>query len=748
MASSSSLHPKSNNHREHTGVLKPQEQNKVSEHVRTKIHKTNTQLCKKDVENQDPNAAKPTKGGSKMLGVSRLPVLAKSLHSAGPDTSEETGHKKWEERPLLGKVQKKKMCTKPVPFNFSQPRIRNQKSTEAPSETARDSGITLTHLAQQLTGKTPNKHRLQTSAKHSRNPEGRNIALSLKCHTFAGSKLKNANADEELLSNKVAPSVQRDLRTQLDTETDGADHKADYPPINKGRIQTLVSARCTTELNSAVTQTPRPFICPSGSGSSVYLPERVSVKKKGCRRAEAVSEKTVLFSPDPSALSSILLNEGVKVGGTDGATPRGSICPSGRGVSIYSAQRVPIKRPQTHTAAAAARPAGAEPFSPDPSALRSILLNEGVKAGAVTTPRCSVAPSGRKTSIYSAQRVPVKKTQTEAVTFGGTVPFSPDPVALSSILLNEGVKVGGPTGTTPRVSVCPSRRGTSIYSAQRVPVRKPRAEEAGRTGASQTPTLKGTPQRVPLSQSQSVRRLISRHKTPLVSESPGFSKTQAPNTDGSAKQEEDVVQRLFQEEQECENEQMQKEGEDVSPCHLLQHHQPTETGRKLEDSMDQCRLEEENKPPAAQPFIQAPHRQSVIVFGARAQMPQDTGQTQPCVAQSGDSAPLVQTVGSQGDLKSDQNKVLSPGGLCKTKASSLSMAACVLRRRLPPLEELFLDDECATYTSRQQFWPAQPRCINPVASLLLFQDSTCFVPISWTSSSLGPVSHLSSPIRA
>ena len=42
--------------------------------------------------------------------------------------------------------------------------------------------------------------------------------------------------------------------------------------------------------------------------------------------------------------------------------------------------------------------------------------------------------------------------------------FSPDAAALQSILLNEGVKVAGPIGTTPRHSVCPPGRGTSIYT--------------------------------------------------------------------------------------------------------------------------------------------------------------------------------------------------------------------------------------------------------------------------------------------
>lgn len=45
-----------------------------------------------------------------------------------------------------------------------------------------------------------------------------------------------------------------------------------------------------------------------------------------------------------------------------------------------------------------------------------------------------------------------------------SVQFSPDPAALQSILQNEGVKAGGPVGTTPRSSVCPPSRATSIYT--------------------------------------------------------------------------------------------------------------------------------------------------------------------------------------------------------------------------------------------------------------------------------------------
>lgn len=56
-------------------------------------------------------------------------------------------------------------------------------------------------------------------------------------------------------------------------------------------------------------------------------------------------------------------------------------------------------------------------------------------------------------------------------------------------------------------------------------------------------------------------------------------------------------------------------------------------------------------------------------------------------------------------------------------------SAAALRRR-HNLEEIILDEECATYTSRLLSCPLQPRCGNPVATTLLFQDSTVSNPAS------------------
>ncbi|MCJ8741493.1 hypothetical protein PDJAM_G00071400 [Pangasius djambal] len=782
--SPAALLPQNHRQKEHVGILKHQELNKVPENSRVKL--CTAQSSKRGAENKDPNeTAKPAKGVNKLTGVSRLPVLAKSLQLSVTDISPNPAHKRWEERPLLGKAQKRKACTKPVPFSLSQSRTRNQRGNEASPEPVVKPGNPTTHLTRHTPAKTlsVSHHRTKTGAatqntgvkctEHANNALTNSVSLSTEIHTSTAFKLKNPETGSDIVS-----AIQKDLSTKLGNITlahseltkdgrfsfkdGGFEDQADCGPSTKGCVQTLLAADCKTGMSEGVgnavasSRTPRVSTCPSGPGSNVYLPQRVSVKKKkGCRGAEAISENSMPFSPDPSALRSILLNEGIKVGDLDGATSRVSTCPSGRGTSIYSAQRVPIRKPQTHTAASAGESAGgAVTFSPDPSALRSILLNEGVKPGAVMTPRA--CPSGRATSVYSAQRVPVKKAPSEASTAAGTVSFSPDPSALRSILHNEGVKAGSSGVTTPRVSACPSIRATSIYTAQRVPVKKARAEEAAHTGISRTPIRKWTPQRVPASQSQSVRRLNSTHRARLLTISPGFGETHAPSTAGSSQQEEEVVQRLFQEEPEHEgNEQMEDGGDEVTPGQSLQHHQSAEHKLKHEGDTDaeanRCHSEKE-KIPAAQPFIQAPHRQSVIVFSSGQKLLAQSGAQTASIQTSQHAAQLQpctdQTSRSQSELNSETDRPVTPGKLCKAKASSLSLAVCALKRRLPPLEEMFLDEECAMYTSRQQSWPAQPRCYNPVASTLLFQDSIHFVPIVVTCPSPSPVPHFSSPIKA
>lgn len=67
------------------------------------------------------------------------------------------------------------------------------------------------------------------------------------------------------------------------------------------------------------------------------------------------------------------------------------------------------------------------------------------------------------------------------------------------------------------------------------------------------------------------------------------------------------------------------------------------------------------------------------------------------------------------------------------KPCVLSSPVAMLRKRLPPLEELRMDEEVATYTTisvsaAPGFLPHRPRCGNPLASVLHFEESSVSAP--------------------
>lgn len=94
---------------------------------------------------------------------------------------------------------------------------------------------------------------------------------------------------------------------------------------------------------------------------------------------------------------------------------------------------------------------------------------------------------------------------------------------------------------------------------------------------------------------------------------------------------------------------------------------------------------EKEKLPAAQPFIQAPHRQSVIVFSSGQKLLSQNGAS---IQTSQHAAQLQlftdQTSRSQSGLNSETDRPVSPGKQCKTKGEKvtlgeLSMIRYVLR---------------------------------------------------------------------
>ncbi|KAI2649687.1 Tastin [Labeo rohita] len=758
MASSNPLRPQNRSQQDQGGVLKHQE------------FKSKSASSKRGSENLDPNAsAENGKGVSKLKGVSRLPVLAKSLQPALSELSQNPSHNRWEQRPLTSKAQKKRTCTKPVPFNLSQSRTHSQRNTGIPQEKP-----PMTHSTRLTPG--AKVRNLNHSAKTETPSHKATTPGVLRAQANSSQRLQPGSHVENSVSNKDSTDVHPPShKSGHSSHTDLSSRLGSITLVpSKLPEDSVLSHLCKTSLSKVVvnfdnqepkdkqcfpstTQShvsvkavhsvlpcegsntfgaqnmmPRLSTCPPGPGTSNNLPQRVVKKSRGI---DVTTEKARLFSPDPSALRSILQSDGTRQGEHVGATPRASTCPTGRGTSIYSAQRIPAKKTQKEAPVEAKSPTGSA-FSPDPSALRGILQNNGA------TPHAPTGLTGRPTSIYSAQRVPVRKPKTDEsaavkAPAGNAVSFSPDPAALRSILLNEGVKAGG---ATPRVSTCPTGRGTSIYSAQRVPVKKnkPEAVAAAATTTSQcanrTPVMKWTPQRVPNTKPQSLRKLCTTQKMSSLRGSPGLRESHDPSTGLLVCQEgEDVVQRLFEDQEQTDDDQINQNG--ITSQELLNSHQSAKAQSTIKDNS-----ENEGKK-TAQPFIQAAHRGSVIVFSSSKRLgperSQDTLKTlQLCEGQltSHNALPLQsdQSSGSQINPSLD----LPKESLSKAPTVTHSTAVSALRRRHIPLEEMFLDDECATYTSRLLSCPLQPRCGNPVATTLLFQDSTCFLPIG-----------LSSPVR-
>ncbi|XP_056154938.1 uncharacterized protein troap [Lampris incognitus] len=169
--------------------------------------------------------------------------------------------------------------------------------------------------------------------------------------------------------------------------------------------------------------------------------------------------------------------------------------------------------------------------------------------------------------------------------------------------------------------------------------------------------------------------------------------------------------------------------------------------------------EQEQKNIGSQLFFQAPHRESVILFSTGKKLFKV-----PCfetvensVQQEQRSTVLaVQRMEQHGTVLAaqrlqlpineeypsgsepawqDNPSILSlPRDFFVPKNCAHSPAMALLRKRLPPVEELRLDAEVATYASRPApapptLQPPRPRCGNPLAFILHFQESTTFVPI-------------------
>ncbi|XP_068996913.1 uncharacterized protein troap [Embiotoca jacksoni] len=615
----------------------------------------------KDSENKHPGSLEIGRKATVRPGVSRLPVPIKSLRLQTPcDFSQ--SHCKWEEKPLAGKARKKKPCTRPVPFNLSQP-----KSTRAVTENQQPLTV-----AQSRTGtRAIQPENNVCNGKPSKHPAVSNIGGD-----SSKSLGKSHGKTKEKASNLSGQS---------------------------GTFSTF--------------KTSAPLSNPLSSISLKH--HNTALSAEVC-----LDNKNPLSLKDPSKIS------------------------HGSQTTNLTTQGNPIKG------------LTGEKFQADHKALLSILQNEGVIVSGLAS-----ATRQSKAYNYLPQRVSVMKSQQKAGPTSGSVKsvqFSPDPAALQTILQNEGVKAEGVVGATPRNSVCPTGRGTSIYTVLRVPVRKNQAAGAPAVVAlKETPLKTWTPQRV----------RDTRHK-PMSSMKWHLSTQQSPYCTPGLKscksnlqphQEQEVVQRLFDDQEDGQNlngtdkdTETQAEQLPVQTAATKPHceEKVEETSRTNDDDDDDDDDEEEElKSMGGQIFLQAPHRESVIFFSTgkklfRAQHFKKQGSSEQH-HQDGPASSAQRKVllaHDEGPTESEPSRQINSSvqhlhrDLIVQNTRSLSPAVAMLCKRLPPLEELRLDEEVSTYMSvcvpaPPGFLPPRPRCGNPLASILHFEESTKFVPIGFDLSS-------------
>ncbi|XP_071332188.1 ras guanine nucleotide exchange factor R isoform X2 [Trachinotus anak] len=640
-------------------------------------------LSKQESENKDPGISEMGKKAPVRPGVSRLPVLAKSHRLQTPSDFSQS-HCRWEEKPLAGKAKKKKPCTRPVPFNLSQPKSsrstnENQQPLTVPQcQTGTDAaqpenGVCIARCKTQNINSKPTKHQAVLNSHVDSTHKSHRKATENISHLSGKSGLPNTFKTPATLSSPLSAIPNNTLQNSAPSSAQPA----------------LSAETCLENMNLLSLKDPTKTLHAS---QNTQQTSQVNFSKGSADKREN-------FQSDHSALLSILRNEGVSTTGLGSATPQ------------------------------------------------SKLYN------------------------YLPQRVSVMKSRQKAgPTTVKLVQFSPDPAALQSILQNEGVTAGGLVGATPQRSVCPSGRGTSVYTAQRVPVRKNHAEATGGPAVAlrETPLKKWTPQRVRDTRHQPMSAMkwhLSTQQSPYVS-SPGLKSCKT----NLQPQQEEVVQRLFDDQVDEQNTNVTDRDPETQAQQLAV--QASITNTHCDELVETSRAntskdeeqEQEQKIVGEQPFFQAPQRESVIFFSTgkklfraprfkKEEISSDQNQHGTVLSEQRKVQPVHEEVSSVSQPTSQINPPIQ--GLHRDitvqKSCGLSPAVALLRKRLPPLEELRMDEEVATYTSvsvaaASGFHPPRPRCGNPLASILHFEESSRFVPIDFDLPS-GPSSPQSSPLQ-
>ncbi|XP_040007652.1 uncharacterized protein LOC120803346 isoform X3 [Xiphias gladius] len=691
MDSSAVLHQQSQNKIRSDFLRMKNEHNKMPAVPKPSKLLSAQHLSKQDSENKDPGSSEMGRKAPVRPGVSRLPVLAKSLRLQTPSDFSQT-HCRWEEKSLAGKAKKKKPCTRPLPFNLSQPK-RSKTTSENQQPIIAPQSQTGTHAVQPETTvcnvrlKTqniyskPTKHPAVVNSHVDSTHKSHGKATENISHLSGLSQLPNTFKTSDTLSNPPSAIPNNAL------------HQNSAP----SSAQPALSAEtCLENMNLLSLKDPTKT---SLASQSTQLTKQVNFSKGSTDKGEN-------FQSDHAALLSILRNEGVSATGLGSATPQSKLY-------NYLPQRVSVMKSRQ-------------------------------KAGPSTGP--------------------VK-----------LVPFSPDSAALQSILQNEGVKAGGLVGTTPRNSVCPSGRGTSVYTAQRVPVKKNHAEATGGPVAvalKETLLKKWTPQRVRDTRHQPMSAMkwhLSTQQSPYTG-TPGLKSCKT----NLQPHQEEVVQRLFDDPEDEQSTNVTNKDPETQAEQLLVQASNTKTRREKkvetsrantsEDDEKEKEQEQKQRLVGGEPFFQAPQRESVIFFSTgkklfraprfeKQESSSDQDQHDPVSSEQRKVLPVQEEVSSVSEPPCQINPSVQSlhRDIINQKSCGLSPAVALLRKRLPPLEELRMDEEVATYTSvsvsaAPGFLPVRPRCGNPLASILHFEESSRFLPIGFDVPS-GPSSPPSSPLQ-
>ncbi|XP_077408976.1 uncharacterized protein troap [Vanacampus margaritifer] len=452
----------------------------------------------------------------------------------------------------------------------------------------------------------------------------------------------------------------------------------------------------------------------SSSSSSVSLDNVAHLTCKDPVRSENAQDnlsshpcdKSSEFLPNTASLLSILRNEGVCVSSQSVATPRSQSC-------AMFPHKVSVTESRQKAAA---------------------NQKEGVKAAGPmrATP---LKPSRRVISIDTPQRFPLKKSLAAA---DKAVEFKPDSTALQSILRNEGVCISSQSNATPRsqsyamfpqVSVTKSHQKAAASQKQGVTVVGP--VRATPLKPSRRVTFINTPQRVPTK--KSLAAAVSTHKE--------ANNMLTPQRDSPPSPPMQVVQTLFVEEEDGQS--LDKGKEEQLP--VLQT-SPVKTRCEDKTKMNvSCDDEKEQKIEEGQQSIQTLQRESVIVFS--------TGKKH-CRFEKQESSARRELRGLNPSELEEVCKPVSRINLDDhivdrdQKTCATNTAFAMLPKRLSLMDKQRLDTEVAFYFSHSisdplRILPSQPRCSDPVASLLNFEESAKFVPLS-----LDAPSPCSSPLEA